>query len=381
MPCTDDLTMAILRALIETDTSNPPGNELAAVNCLKTFLEREGLSCEIQDLGEDRANLICVIGSGKPVLEFCGHLDTVPAAGKWLHEKFRVTEEDGKLYGRGTCDMKGAVAAMTSAAIALAPELRNHSRALRLCFVADEEQYSIGMHAFQEAYAPADVAVLGEPTSLRVAVAHRGRAVWELVLHGTPHHAALPSDEESAVTLAARAIQAIDGVNDALRAQCHPILPPPSVCVTGVHGFVKDNVVPPEVSLFIDLRPFPGVSEEEATSLLENALYTCGVSRYTLKKRVFVSGAETDPQDAFARLCLREVSAITGRTETPTCFRATCEQVFMNEKGTRTVILGPGSLDQAHSPDEFVEKDQLLKATAIYGRIIRSTLMDSGMDL
>ena len=108
----DALTLEIFEALMAQDTINPPGNEKRGALCLKEIFDREGIPCEVQDLGDNRANFIASFGEGDKILEYSGHLDVVPCVGDWQHTAIGTTEEGNLIYGRGACDMKGGVAAM-----------------------------------------------------------------------------------------------------------------------------------------------------------------------------------------------------------------------------------------------------------------------------
>ena len=108
----DALTLEIFEALMAQDTINPPGNEMRGALCLKEIFDREGIPCEVQDLGHNRANFIACFGEGEKTLEYSGHLDIVPCVGDWKHTAIGTTEEGDLIYGRGACDMKGGVAAM-----------------------------------------------------------------------------------------------------------------------------------------------------------------------------------------------------------------------------------------------------------------------------
>lgn len=106
----DALTLEIFEALMAQDTINPPGNEKRGALCLKEIFDREGIPCEVQDLGDNRANFIASFGEGDKILEYSGHLDVVPCVGDWQHTAIGTTEEGELIYGRGACDMKGGVA-------------------------------------------------------------------------------------------------------------------------------------------------------------------------------------------------------------------------------------------------------------------------------
>ena len=363
------LTISILEQLMREDTINPPGNERRGALCLKAIFDREGIPCELQELGGNRANFIAQLGSGRPILEFSGHLDVVPCVGEWTHAPLAATQEGERIYGRGACDMKGGVAAMCAAAIALHREGLPRKGTLRLVFVADEEHANLGMHAFLDHHEAADFTLLGEPTQLHPAIAHRGVARYYIDLHGRACHAALRTGEETAVTKAARAVLAMNALNESLLSLSHPVLPAPSVVVTQMQGYEKDNVVPGDVRLLTDYRILPGTSEEAARRTIRTALEEAGIEGFTLEKRFYMPGGEVDAQEAFVRVCCEAAQAESGRQETPRAFDASCEQCFLVEAGSRTVILGPGSLDQAHTIDEYVEKAQLVGAEAIYRAI------------
>ena len=190
----------LLRELIGFDTVNPPGNEKPAARYLAGILEPMGFKCEVQDLGGSRANLIAVLDGGDgPELMLNGHLDVVPAVGEWDSSPFSMEEKDGKLYGRGTCDMKGGIAAMCEAAMRCAARKEPMKGKLKLLFVADEECSNLGTLSYLKTHERSDYAIIGEPTRLEVAVAHRGVSRDYIDVKGAPRHAALPAGEEDAV--------------------------------------------------------------------------------------------------------------------------------------------------------------------------------------
>lgn len=370
----DALTLEIFEALMAQDTINPPGNEMRGALCLKEIFDREGIPCEVQDLGHNRANFIACFGEGEKMLEYSGHLDIVPCVGDWKHTAIGTTEEGDLIYGRGACDMKGGVAAMCSAAIALYRDKTPLNGKIRLTFVADEEDANLGMHAFLNTHEAATYTILGEPTNLHVAVAHRGVARYYIDLLGHACHAALRSTEETAVAKAARAVMAIEDLNAQLEAMKHDVLPSPSIVVTMMQGYEKDNVVPGKVRLLVDFRVLPGMNEPQTRKLVQDALDAHGIKGYELKKHFFMPGGEVDKAHPFVSACVKKAGELLDRAEEPMPFGASCEQCFLVEAGAATVIIGPGSLDQAHTVDEYVEKAQLLRAAELYRQIAMDIL-------
>ena len=370
----DALTLEIFEALMAQDTINPPGNEKRGALCLKEIFDREGIPCEVQDLGDNRANFIASFGEGDKILEYSGHLDVVPCVGDWQHTAIGTTEEGDLIYGRGACDMKGGVAAMCSAAISMFRDKTPLNGQIRLTFVADEEDANLGMHAFLDSHKAATYTILGEPTDLHVAIAHRGVGRYYIDLLGHACHAALRSTEETAVAKAARAVMTIEDLNKQLESMTHDVLPSPSIVVTMVQGYEKDNVVPGKVRLLVDFRVLPGMTEPQTRKLVQDALDAHGIVGFELTKHFFMPGGEVAQAHPFVSACVEQAEKLNERKEAPQAFGASCEQCFLVEAGSATVIIGPGSLDQAHTVDEFVEKAQLLRAAKLYREIAMDVL-------
>ena len=370
----DALTLEIFEALMAQDTINPPGNEKRGALCLKEIFDREGIPCEVQDLGDNRANFIASFGEGDKILEYSGHLDVVPCVGDWQHTAIGTTEEGDLIYGRGACDMKGGVAAMCSAAISMFRDKTPLNGQIRLTFVADEEDANLGMHAFLDSHKAATYTILGEPTDLHVAIAHRGVGRYYIDLLGHACHAALRSTEETAVAKAARAVMAIEDLNKQLESVTRDVLPSPAIVVTMVQGYEKDNVVPGKVRLLVDFRVLPGMTEPQTRKLVQDALDAHGIVGFELTKHFFMPGGEVAQAHPFVSACVEQAEKLNERKEAPQAFGASCEQCFLVEAGSATVIIGPGSLDQAHTVDEFVEKAQLLRAAKLYREIAMDVL-------
>lgn len=359
-----ELVFNILENLIAVNTTNPPGNEKAAAEYLYRLFEMEGIRAHIQDLGGNRANLTASYGQGEPEIIFCGHLDVVPAAEDWLLPPFQMTRVGELLYGRGAADMKGGVAAMSAVLLKLARDRVKLSGTLTLVFVADEECGNLGMRNFLKEKCNAAFAVIGEPTGLQVAVAHRGVLRDYVDIMAAPYHAALPSQHNNAMQNAAKAINAIFGMNETLAQYTHAFLPAPGIAVTQVEGYEKDNIVPGHVRILTDFRILPGMTYEECRRLEEQALE--GIGNCRLSKHFFMPGGETDAEHEFVKRCCRIGEQVLGGRQEPVAFDASCEQCFLVEQGIPTIICGPGSLRQAHTSEEYVEEGQIRLAEKYY---------------
>lgn len=368
----DRLSRLILEQLVAMDTGNPPGGEQQAAEYLAELLRPYGFSCAVQPIGPGRANVIAELkkGCGASLL-YNGHLDVVPATGSWNFPPFQLTKCDDKLYGRGSCDMKSGVAAMCAAAACLAE--RPFSGTLRLAFVADEERGNRGIRAYLEHYSKCDFTVVGEPTNLHVAVAHRGICRDFITLSGRAAHAALVREAgKSSVLKAAQAVLALEDLNQKLEGYRHPILPPPSVAVTQIVGFESENIIPARVKLLTDFRIHPGVTAPEAQELLRQALNDAGVSDFIMENHFFMPGGQLGAHDPFVETCCRVAAGLSGQPEKPRAFGASCEQCYLQEMPT--LICGPGDMEQAHTVNEFVQEEQLYRAVEFYIRLAKIIL-------
>lgn len=370
-----ELAFQILERLIAIDTTNPPGNERAAAEYLAELLGGYGITCQVQPTpNAGGANLVGQIGTGAPSLLFDGHLDVVPASGGWTMPPFALTRKDRRLYGRGSCDMKGGIAAMCAAAICLVQSGEPKRGELRLLFSADEECANTGLHAYQSAFPPSDYAVIGEPTELCVAVAHRGVSRNFIDVTGAARHAALPADGDDSIARLAKLIESLHRLNAELQSGKHEVLPPPSVAVTMVQGYEKENVIPARVRVMTDFRVLPGMTADDVHAALDACARQGGVGEYEIIDHFFMGGGEIAVDDGFVQLCCEAGGAALGRALSPVAFDASCEQGFIVRRGTKAIICGPGSLQQAHTADEYLEEEELYRAVDCYTAIARAVL-------
>lgn len=364
----------LLERLVAFKTVSPPGNEEPAARYLAGLLEPLGFSCQVQKLGDNRANLIARLGTGDgPELMLNGHLDVVPAPGNWSGEPFCMRRRDGLLFGRGTADMKGGIAAMCQAAASAVGRGALKRGRLTLLFTADEECSNLGLHKYLEVNRPPDCCIIGEPTGLQVAVAHRGVSRDYIVLKGASRHAALLPRKGDAVEKAARAVQALERLNQKLAGMSHPVLNAPSAAVTGISGYEKDNVVPGQVRLLVDFRLLPGMEQAQAEEILKQGLMAGGLFEddFAVEPHFYMPGGELALDNPFLRLCLEERDRLLGPGKGPVAFGASCEQCFLAQAGSSVLICGPGELAQAHTVDEFTSEAQVRAAVRFYDAVIR----------
>ncbi len=236
----------LLRDLVRVDTTNPPGHELAAAELLARWLGAHGIDCRVDEFEPGRANLFAEVRATKPgrSIMFNTHLDVVPSGDDWSHAPFAGDLADGRVWGRGSADAKGSLAAMAVTLAAFAGNRDAFAGAVQLTAVADEEAKSRGArHLVAQGCRP-DAVVVGEPTDLRLMAAHKGslRPVVEVV--GRSAHSALPEHGINAVEGMARLLSRLGALRDRLAARRHPLVGSPTVVPVLIQGGEAPNMVP-----------------------------------------------------------------------------------------------------------------------------------------
>lgn len=377
---TDSPVTEILKALVAYDTTNPPGEEQALAEAIASALGKTGFAVETPSCGQGRASVIASLkrGYGKKLV-FNGHLDVVPAGSGWKSDPFSAMEREGRIYGRGTADMKGGVAAMIAAALRLAGQPGSFSGELVLNFVADEEITNLGTLSCKKWWKDADYVVIGEPTALDIEIAHRGTARFAITIEGRPCHSSMPWNGRNAIEKAADVILAIQKYNAVLAERKHPLLPSPTAAVTMIGGGEKDNIIPGFCTLCVDRRMIPGDTgdsvEQEIHEILQAAMGT-GSDAYTyaLKRYICLDAGSVDAASEIVSHAEAAFSKCFGHAAAVKDFPATCEQAIFTQNGVPAIIFGPGSIDQAHIADEYVDAGELEAAVSFYEAFAKQVL-------
>jgi succinyl-diaminopimelate desuccinylase len=361
----------LLERLVAIDTQNPPGRETEAAVLLASELEAIGFATEIRALADGRANVIGRIDNGEgPCFAFNSHMDTVPVGGGWTSEPFRLTERDGRLFARGACDAKGSIVAMVEAGRLLASERGSWRGTLVLMFVADEETNGGGSRALAKQQPRPDLIVVGEPTNNAVYAAHKGCLRPLIRAKGKAAHSGRPELGVNAILAASHLVSLFDARDRELRTQSHPLVGHASLSVTRIAGGIADNVVPENCELVLDRRLLPGetldAALDELRALLRRAKREHGVEAEIAAIRTNAGATETPVDDPLVREAVA-ISCAHGVTfPQPGGLTGGCDLVHFHDVGAMGIVLGPGSLDVAHQPDEYVPKDDLVRAALIY---------------
>ncbi|POT59897.1 acetylornithine deacetylase [Citrobacter amalonaticus] len=363
--------LTLLCSLIQHPSENPPGNENAVALFIASILRSEGIETEIEEVAPGRPNVIAHLKGIQPGkrLILNGHTDVVPCGDGWSVDPFAAVIDGDCVIGRGAADMKSGVAAMIYAAILIKRRQYAFKGEITLLFNVDEERINLGMEHFVAQGVEADFAIIGEPTSLEICVAHKGVSRTRLTTHGTAGHAAKTRNPDSAIDKMALLLPKL--LEECLRVKqkYHPLLGNASMLVTTINGGSAPNIVPQSCSIEIDRRVLPGELRNEINSSLQDALMVDGLSMeqdYSLDNYLFIPASSIEESHPLTETACRVVNAITGNAK-KTIFDATCEAPFFSV-GCQipTIILGPGDLSQAHVKDEFVRIEELHQAAKIY---------------
>jgi succinyl-diaminopimelate desuccinylase len=361
----------LLERLVAIDTQNPPGREVEAAALLASELEAIGFTTEVRPVSDGRANVVGRIDNGDgPCFAFNSHMDTVPVGGGWTSDPFRLTERDGKLFGRGACDAKGPIVAMAEAGHLLASQRNSWRGTLIMMFVADEEINGGGSRVLAKQQPTPDLIVIGEPTNNAVFAAHKGCLRPLIRAKGKAAHSGRPELGVNAILAASQLMSLFDARDRELRALTHPLVGHASLSVTRIAGGIGDNVIPESCEMVLDRRLLPGESlnaaMEELHAMLDRAKRDHGVDAEIASIRTKAGATETSVDEPLVREAVA-ISRAHGVTfPQPGGLTGGCDLVHFHDVGAVGIVLGPGSLDVAHQPDEYVPKDDLARAALIY---------------
>jgi acetylornithine deacetylase/succinyl-diaminopimelate desuccinylase len=372
--------IALAEALIAVQSHlEVEGREAEIGRRLQRWFADHGIPAERQRVKGERANLVArVSGSPGPTLLLNGHLDTVPAGA--MADAFQPRRRDGVLHGRGACDMKGAIAAMAVATAVAARSPDALAGTLLFAGTVDEESGSLGVRALLDSGVQADYAVVGEPTSLRVAVAHKGSCFVRVELTGRGAHGSCPEEGVNAALLGARIAVALeDTLADRLRGRTHPLLGRSTVNLGRLCGGTQPNIVAERCVLEIDRRLLPGeqgpVHEIEAliAPICEAAGVAFEIREMPMTARVPHVPLGTDPNSPIARAA-RAACVAAGIDPEPIGVTYWTDGGHLSARGIETVILGPGDIRFAHGPEEHVAEAEIIAAAQIYLEIAGTLL-------
>ena len=371
----------MLGRLVGFDTTSSNSN-LALIDAIADYLAGHGVaSRRIFDTDGGKANLFATLGPDRAGgVALSGHTDVVPVAGQdWDSDPFTTVEADGRVYGRGTADMKGFIAAV----LALVPDFlaADLETPIHLAFSFDEEVGCIGVRRLIEAIEAElpkpELVIVGEPTGMKVAAAHKGIHGFATTVTGREGHSSAPHRGVNAISHAAELIAYLDGLGAEMRGRADPASgfePPYTTIQVGmIEGGTAANIIPKECRFRWEYRAMPGSdeneiadrfnrhAEESVAPKMQSVWPQAGIATRRIAVVPPLIAETNSPAEALAR-------RLTGANSSGVVSFGT-EAGLFQRADIPAVVCGPGSVDQAHQPNEFIETAQLDACTAFLHRL------------
>ena len=363
-------TLDLLDRLVAFPTVSPDSN-LPLIDFVQTYLRDRGFECRFvaDEIGK-KANLFASIGPRQDDgIVLSGHTDVVPVATQaWTSDPFRLTRRGSRLHGRGSTDMKGFLASALSAADRIDGKLLK--RPLHLAFSHDEEIGCVGVRSLLDVLAKeqfrASLCIVGEPTSMAIALGHKGKLAAQARFRGEAGHSSLAPRFVNAIHLACDFVATLRGVQQEIaengRSDADYDIAYTTVHAGKIVGGEVLNIVADRASVDFEIRH---LAEDNADDIMARirAVAACGTEIEVRNAYPGLSTSAESPATAFARHLL-------GQAPTTKVSFGTEAGLFATRLGLETVIIGPGNMDQGHQPDEYIEEAELHLCDLMMDRLI-----------
>jgi acetylornithine deacetylase/succinyl-diaminopimelate desuccinylase family protein len=361
-----------LQRLVRTPSENPPGEEKAAADLVHGLCDELDLEVKEYEAEPGRPSVVARwVGGDGPTLTYCSHIDVVPVGNRslWERDPFSGHIEDGHLHGRGSADAKGPIAAALEAVSVLRSSGIELAGTLELALVADEETMGFkgAGYLVDEGILNPDVAIVGEPTSLRLVRAQRGANWFHIETHGVAGHGSAPERGVSAIKHMAEIVLRLD---ETLPNVTHPLLGGPSISVGTIKGGEKVNIIPAGCAIEVDRRSVPQESQEDVRASIDAAIELARERFPELDATVELAfGATPFEVEEDASLVTEMVGALSealGRPAEIIGFRGASDARFLRDTGADVVVCGPGDIAVAHTARESVDLEELERCAVAY---------------
>lgn len=369
-----------LSDLIQINSVNPgyPGGQAEGeIQCyIRDFFSQHGISVHEQLVMANRPNIIAIIPGRDPSrrIVFEAHCDTAGIEGMAI-PPFEPEIREGRMYGRGTCDTKSGLAAMMCALVDLKQSNQTPPCEVWVVSAIDEELSYRGVLKLCDDLKAA-AAVVAEPTELKMAVASKGCLRWTIVVQGKAAHSSKPHLGLNSITHMCRVLSSFEKERERLSALQHPLLGPPTLNIGTIQGGSQVNIVPELCSAEIDRRLIPGETPDGVFATYRRLIdaLQCEYPEWTVTVRApsLEDWPLETPSDADVVLrtstILKEVGLASEGVGVP--FGSDASK--FSRAGIPSIVLGPGSIDQAHTDDEYVELEQVERAFVVYRELMKA---------
>jgi acetylornithine deacetylase/succinyl-diaminopimelate desuccinylase family protein len=369
--------VSLLADLVAIPSMNPMGrgrtgpeySEQSLAEFVHAVLKKNSIDAELQPVLPGRPNVIGRIETGaSKTIMLEAHLDTVHADSMAI-EPFTPTIREGRLYGRGSCDTKGSIAAFLQAVVNVLKTPGRMRYNIVLLFVSDEEyRFTGAQHAVKKGL-NADFGIAGEPTQLRIVRAHKGVTRWNIVTKGLAAHSAYPERGKNAIYAMSKIITRLEQyAADLYAGKPHQLLGAPSLSVGVIEGGQAVNIVPDHCSIEIDRRTLPNETQQSVLEPVRSLLHD--LPDWEMKHpHLSVAGMEISESAPVVEALARSIRTVCGEAVIEAAQYATDAGIY-NAVGIPTLVFGPGNIAQAHTDAEFIDLDQLNQAVAIIERFV-----------
>ena len=366
--------LEITRDIVRMDTRNPPGREVECAHYLGDLLSAAGIEVSYHEFAPERTSLVAVLrgegGNGKKPLCFGGHIDVVPLGAKeWSVDPFGAEIVNGKLFGRGTTDMKAGISSFVHAALKLAREERRGTADMVMAICAGEETGCEGSYHLAEigALGEAGAIVIAEPTSNYPILGHKGALWLKVETEGITAHGSMPEHGDNALYKAARSVTRLEEFD--FNVMPHELLGRSTLNVGTMQGGLNLNSVPDHAEFTVDIRTLPEQDHAKILSGLEGYLG----DENRIARVVDCGGVHTPQADPWMQEIYAVMEPILGEPIEPrgAPYFTDASALTPAYGGPPTVILGPGEMHMAHQTDEYCPVAHIEQAAEVYEILAR----------
>jgi acetylornithine deacetylase len=373
IPATDEMLKSLIASPSVSSThSHLDTSNLPVINHLANWLDQAGFAVTIQSISDNKANLIARVGEGDDGLVLSGHTDTVPYdESLWQSDPFACTQKDNRLYGLGTSDMKSFFALAIAALEDI--KLNKLTRPLTILATADEESTMAGARALlEDRNKLGQYCVIGEPTNLVPVRQHKGIFMESVKLTGQSGHSSDPKLGNNALEGMHEVIQAILNFRDRLGTQFinHDFaVPLPTLNLGHIHGGDNANRICGACELHYDLRLLPDMKLDQIRRTLRDLITEIAQRRNLVCEFTSLFDGTPALSTPASSQIVKMTEELTHASSQSVVFAT--EGPYFSQLGMETIVLGPGSIDVAHQPNEFIEMNQLQQAIDLYRALIQ----------
>ncbi len=374
-------SISMLKELVKINSVNPfegKGNGEAEISeFIRGRLQSYGAQTRLQKVKGRRTNVIGTVkgaGGGKSLM-LNGHMDTVGVTEETKNPFGAVVDSKGLLHGRGACDMKGSIASMLGAIKALSDSGSELKGDLIFTGVIDEEYLSAGTNAIIKEYT-SDAAIVGEPTSLGIAIAHKGYAWVGVDIHGRASHGSVPEKGVDAIVKASKLVERLSALQKSYKSISHPLLGNPKMHMSTITGGTEWSVVPETCSIRLERRTLPAESKNVAVKEVKKVVDELSAGDPEFSARVtsffYQPGLDISREEPVVRTLSAAFKDVMHRN--PAIIGVpywTDAALLVSKKGIPTCLFGPGDIRLAHSADEYIPLKEVESATLIFEQTIR----------